>query len=119
MTRNHLQSRGDLLEEAELFDAPGGESLRLRFQGRFEGRVVTWLATLHAIGNPCNTAYPGTSTTPSYIEVGADGPNGIPITAGLQVARIDLPTVRKAMIMIRGYKRLRRGRYEYGGGSGI
>jgi hypothetical protein len=33
---------------------------------------------------------------------------------GLHVERIDPPTVRKAMIMIRRYKRLRRGRHEYG-----
>jgi len=118
LTRNHARPLGDVLDEAELLDAPGGESLRLRFQGRFEGRMVTWLATLRALDNQRHTATANTTTT-NYIEVGADGPDGVPIMAGLQVELIDLPTVRKAMIMIRRYKGLRRGRYEYGGGSGI
>ncbi len=109
MTRKRSEAPGDLLEEADLLDAPGGKSLRLRFQGRFEGRMVTWLATLRALDDPCDTA------TPNYIEVGVNGPDGIPITVGLDVDRVDLPTVRKAMIMIRRYKRLRRGRHEYGG----
>lgn len=98
----------DVLEDVELLDAPGGTSLRLRFQGPFEGRVVTWLATLHALAGRGGG---------NHIEIGDDLPGGIPIAIGLQVKRIDLPTARKAVIMIRRYKRLRRGRHEYGGAA--
>jgi hypothetical protein len=97
----------DVLQDVQLLDAPGGTSLRLRFQGPFEGRTVTWLATLHALTGRGNSS--------NYIEIGEDLPGGIPIAVGLQVPRIDRPTARKAVIMIRRYKRLRRGRHEYGG----
>ncbi|AHE99816.1 hypothetical protein [Thioalkalivibrio paradoxus] len=100
--------KGDLLGEAELLDAPGGPLLRLRFGGPFEGREVTWQATFVA------QAVAGRPREPRFIEIGADAPDGsIPIAVGLPVESIDLPTARKAMIMIRRYKRLRRGRYEY------
>lgn len=118
LMRDRVQSSEDVLAEAELLDTPGGQSLRLRFQGRFEDRMVTWLATLHALDNRHDPATPA-ATAPAYIEVGTDGPDGIPVTAGLQVERIDLPTVRKAIIMIRRYKALRRGRYEYGARNGV
>jgi hypothetical protein len=106
-------SRTDVLEEAELLDAPGGNALRLRFPGPFEGRTVTWDATFVALGDPEMRAGSGTSAG-NFIEIGADGPNGVAIRVGLQVARIDAPTIRKTMIMIRRYRRLRRGRHDYG-----
>lgn len=108
-------SRTDVLAEAELLDAPGGSALRLRFPGPFEGRTVTWDATFVALGNPAVRAGSGMSAG-NFIEIGADGPNGVPIRVGLQVARIDAPTIRKTMIMIRRYRRLRRGRHDYGEG---
>ncbi len=105
--------RTDVLDDAELQDPPGGAFLRLHFRGPFEGRPVTWLATLRA------TAAPGPERSigglaASFIEIGDDTPEGVPITVGLPVATIDEPTIRKAMIMIRRYRRLRRGRHEYG-----
>jgi hypothetical protein len=104
-------TRVDILAEAELLGVPGGERLRLRFRGPFEGRTVTWDATLVALRRP------GHPAGGNFIEIGADGPAGVAITVGLQVERIDPPTVRKTMIMIRRYKRLRRGRHDYGGPS--
>jgi len=106
----------DILAEAELLGAPGGERLRLRFRGPFEGRTVTWDATLVALRCPEHPR-PGAAPGSSFIEIGADGAAGVAITVGLQVERIDPPTARKAMIMIRRYKRLRRGRHDYGGPS--
>jgi len=103
----------DILSEADLLDEPGGKTLRLRFEGPFEGRQVTWLATLHALGESQPTDL-ARQPAANYIEIGAAGPDAVPITVGLPVERIDPPTVRKAMIMIRRYKRLRRGRHEYG-----
>jgi hypothetical protein len=105
MTQPASPAPADALKDVELLDAPGGTSLRLRFQGPFEGRTVTWLATLHALAGRGGG---------NYLEIGEDLPGGSPIAVGLQVPRIDLPTVRKAVIMIRRYKRLRRGRHDYG-----
>jgi len=106
------QGRKDLLDEAKLLDIPGGPSLRLRFQGMFEGRSVTWLATLTALAAPARSGTAG-ALPASYIEIGEDRAEGTPIAVGLPVAAIDAPTIRKAMIMIRQYRRLRRGRQEF------
>lgn len=94
----------DIFDTLEILGQPGGQSLHLRFGGGFEGRRVTWDARLEALGSQggCN-----------FIEVGDDGERGIPLHIGLRVTRIDEPTVRKAVIMIRRYKRLRRGRHEW------
>jgi hypothetical protein len=112
MTANRSDIPEDILSEAELLDEPGGKTLRLRFEGSFEGRHVTWLATLHALLESPSTDL-ARQHAANYIEIGAAGPDSVPITVGLQVERIDPPTVRKAMIMIRRYRRLRRGRHEY------
>ena len=109
-------ARADILAEAELLGAPGGERLRLRFRGPFEGRTVIWDATLVALRRPGHPAG-GAGPAGNFIEIGADGPDGVAITVGLQVERIDPPTARKAMIMIRRYRRLRRGRHDYGAPS--
>lgn len=109
----HRPGRTDLLDEAELLDIPGGPALRLRFQGMLEGQAVTWLVTLRALAAPDSDGASGALPV-SYIEVGEDSPGGVPIAVGLPVAAIDEPTIRKAMIMIRQYRRLRRGRHEYG-----
>jgi hypothetical protein len=113
MTAHRSDIPEDILSEAELLDEPGGKILRLRFEGRFQGRQVTWLATLLALAEFQPTD-PTRQPAPNYIEIGEAGRDAVPITVGLQVERIDPPTVRKAMIMIRRYKRLRHGRHEYG-----
>jgi len=110
---HQAQRRKDVLDDAELQDAPGGPALRLRFQGPFEGRSVTWLATLLALSAPGSEGSIATSPA-SFIEIGEENREGIPITVALPVATIDEPTIRKSMIMIRRYRRLRRGRHEYG-----
>jgi hypothetical protein len=94
------------LEQVTLLDPPGGDSLRLLFQGPFEGREVIWNATLHALGK----AGEGGS---NFIEVGEETREGMRLAVGLSVARMDLPAVRNAIIMIRRYRRLRRGRHEW------
>lgn len=111
----------DLLDEAQVLDTPGGPRLRLRFSGPFEGRTVRWDASLLALCAPEFAQKALVGAEANFIEIGPDGPEGVPITVGLQVERIDAPTARKAMIMIRRYRRLRRGRIEYrsGGAPGI
>lgn len=101
-----------VLEQAQLLDPPGGKVLRVHFDGPFEGRVVTWLATLHALG-PLREEDDRTVARGNFIDVGHDTPAGIPVEIGLAVERIDLPTVRNAIIMIRQYRRLHRGRHAW------
>lgn len=101
------------LAGAELLDPPGGGKLRLRFNGPFEGREVRWDATLFT---PAAWAEAWGEALPqqNIIEIGNAGEQGLHLNICLKVAAIDLPTVRKAVMMIRQYKRLRRGRHQYG-----
>lgn len=96
------------IPDALLLDRPGGRCLRLRFSGTFAERNVIWQASLFALADELD--WPADY---QFIAIGAEGPDGIPIELGLQVACIDLPTIQKAMVLIRRYKRLRFGRHEY------
>lgn len=103
----------DPLSGAELLDPPGGEKLRLHFSGPFEGNEVHWNATLFT---PAAWASAWGEGPPqkNIIEIGDEGDDGITLNICLKVANIDQPTVRKAIMMVRQYKRLQRGRHEYG-----
>ena len=94
----------DPLEDASLLDPAGQQSMRLRFSGPFQGREVCWDATIEAL--------PGEVS--NYYEIGPEGEHGIVLRIGLKAAAIDLPTVRKAILMIRQYKRLSPGRRQFG-----
>ena len=104
----------DIAEQAELLDPPGGNALRLRFSGPFEGREIRWDAEL-LTREAWQQRHPQPpALRQNLIDIGTDGPQGTPITVVLNVTAIDLPTVRKAMMMVRQYKRLRRGRHDFG-----
>lgn len=95
----------DIINDATLLGEPGGCELRVQFSGPFEGRQVRWDATLISLPQ---------GQQRNYIEIGEERAEGIALTVGLNVPLIDLPTLRKTMMMIRQYKRLSRGRHEYG-----
>lgn len=77
---------------------------RIRFAGRFEDRDMTWEATVVCVP----------SSEPQYIDVGEANGDLRPVTIGLHVEQIDEAVLHKTVIMIRQYKRLRRGRYRFG-----
>lgn len=83
---------------------------RIRFTGRFEGRPVVWDAEVVALRARADTATP---VTP-YIEIGSEGARGRMLHIGLALAALDAPTLAKTVIMIRNYKRLRRGYMRFG-----
>ena len=101
-----------ILAQAQLLETPGGPTVRVRFGGRFEGREVTWIATIHALRSIDNKQIQPRSGH-NFIEVGEDIPDGVPVVIGLDVERIDPSTVRNAIVMMRQYRRLRRGRHEW------
>lgn len=103
----------DLLDEVELLGQPGGQQLHIRFRGPFEGREVSWdtqLFTPDAWAEQYGEAPPSQNII--LIEEGQA--DAMPLSLCLKVAAIDRPTVRKAVMMIRQYKRLQRGRHQYG-----
>lgn len=87
--------------------------VRLRFEGPFEGRIVRWQAGLftpQAWADSFGEALPAQNIID--IREGSDGRLALSIC--LKVSAIDHPTVRKAVMMARQYKRLQRGRHYYG-----
>lgn len=100
----------DILDEAELRGMLGETTLRLRFQGPFEGRTVTWDASFCTL-SACDRQ---PAPRQNFIEIGAETRQGFALTVGLNVQCIDAPTVRKTMMMIRQYKRLARGYHAFG-----
>jgi len=75
----------------------------------FQGAPVRYDLTLFALG-PSGPGAPA-----QYIDVGplCDGVRRVEV--GLRVAAIDKPTVRKSIIMLANYRRLREGRHEFAG----
>ena len=93
---------------------------QIRFTGPFEGRTVLWDASVMTLAHYRELAS-ATGTTPilrQFIEVGPEQGQLRTLLIGLNVARIDTPVLLKTIIMIRKYKRLHRGRHEYGDATG-
>lgn len=82
---------------------------RIRFAGRFDGEPVMWDAEVIAL-----RADPSAPSTAPYIAVGAVGPHGRLLRVGLALAAIDPPALAKTVVMVRNYKRLRRGHMRFG-----
>lgn len=103
----------DILDEVELLGTPGGDRLRARFSGPFEGTTVRWDATLYT---PQAWAREFGVAAPQHniIEISERDISPLPIQICLKVVCIDRPTVRKAVMMVRQYKRLKRGIHQYG-----
>ncbi len=102
-----------------LLGEPGGQRLHLRFTGCFEGDNVVWncqFVTLASEAAQCRKSGQASraKVRRCFIEVGQPDARGVPLRVGLDLPCIDIPAVEKMIIMIRNYKRLRRGRHEFG-----
>lgn len=90
----------------------GGSRSRVQFNGRYAGRDVRWNACIMTLAAYRDSRDPGAAR--QMIEIGDESTDGIELTVVLDVPVIDAPTVRKTVVMIRNYKRLRPGRHEFG-----
>lgn len=93
-------------------------SVRLKFTGNYQGRAVIWdcrLATLEAEYHERSESGIGHNGLRDFIEIGETADQVIPLKVGLNIPRVDLPAIRKMIIMIRQYKKLAPGRREFGG----
>jgi len=82
---------------------------RFRFSGTFNGQDITWEATLLALGTT-----PENGERHAYFDIGSSGPDTTPIEIGLDVAGVDDAVILRSILMVRQYKRLRRGRMTFG-----
>ncbi len=87
----------------------------IRFMGphwqRGRRQQVLWNLTLYTLQHYRKVH---ANDTNAFIEIGNTETEPYDITVALPVRQIDLPVIRKTLIMIRGYKRLRPGRHEFG-----
>jgi hypothetical protein len=103
-------------EAFDLLEQSGEKWARIRFDGPFQGTQVTWEVTVmtlahHAGGLPRDVQGRGLR---QHIDVAPVKDGRGQITVVLALPRIDLPALRKTVIMVRQWKRLGPGRHEYG-----
>jgi hypothetical protein len=98
-----------------------GQTAHIQFKGLFQGQEVLWdtrLITLQEIyRQEMSTGKHQEMDSISllqFIEINEKSAAEFALTVGIDVPIIDAPTVLKTIIMIHNYKRLRRGRHEYG-----
>jgi len=91
-----------------------GETARVRFTGPFEGRAICWEMRLQTLAHWLAAAPEPAPPGRGVIEVGEERDGRRELLVALDVGRIDLPTVRKAVVMIRNYRGLRPGRHIWG-----
>ena len=103
-------------ETFELLEQSNEEWARIGFDGPFLGAQVNWEATVmtlahHARGLPRDARGRGLR---QHMDVAPVKDGRGQITVVLAVPRIDLPVLRKTVIMVRQWRRLSAGRHEYG-----
>lgn len=117
MFKSRLQQSGcDFICNTQL---PASVAL-ISFLGSFQGRIVLWNMSLSTL--PCHRLVDtSTSVTEKsalqsrpFIEIKADGEGIYTLKIGLGLQEIDGPAIKKAIIMVRNYKRLKIGLTEFG-----
>lgn len=100
----------------ELINPGCDQYAHFRFSGKFLQQSVIWDAHLYTLAYYFNevveTSQPHQAR--QFIEVGEPSSSGRIIRIALSLPVIDEPAIIKTMIMIRQYKRLASGHYEYG-----
>lgn len=87
--------------------------VRVRFAGPFEGRRVAWDATFQTLGRYRREQAAG-GPVRAFMEILPLAGDACRIEVGLDLPGIDEAAIRKIIIMVRNYKRLRAGRMEWG-----
>lgn len=93
--------------------------VRVRFLGRFQDRPVAWEATIYTLRryreeqSAQNAAAAQSPSGRPFIDIAPSADGSFQLTVGLNLAIIDAPVVKKTIIMVRNYRRLRVGRMEW------
>ena len=86
------------------------DTVQVRFIGQFQQRAVVWDATICTLSH----CYPDTPSAMPFMEITVGDEGLCQIKVGLNLPHIDEPTIKKTIIMVRNYKRLKPGRHEWG-----
>ena len=110
---NHWRKQGKPYELISLDDT---DHAHFRFTGNFAQKAVIWDAYLYTLAYYFNQVVESSQPRPArqFIDVGELTEFGRRIDIALNVPVIDEPAIAKTIIMVRQYKRLASGRYEYG-----
>jgi len=103
-------------ERYQLIDTDSDQYAHFCFTGNFQQKPVVWDAHLYTLAYYFKQVVVSSQPHPArqFIEVGELTDTGRFISIGLNLPAIDEPAIIKTMIMVRQYKRLASGRYEYG-----
>ena len=89
----------------------------VQFLGRFQNRMVAWDATLYTLtryyqDHPAENISTSQLCSPRpFIDITPSAAGRYSLKVGLDLPTIDAPFIKKTIIMIRNYKRLRLGRF--------
>ena len=106
------QTGGDYLCASALPDT----AVFVQFLGPFQNRIVAWDATLYTLtryyqDHPAQSASTlQLCASRPFIEITSSAAGRYSLKVGLNLPTIDAPVIKKTIIMIRNYKRLRLGR---------
>ena len=95
-------------------------AVHVQFLGRFQDRPVIWDATIYTLVRYHQERSPASaSSAPDFfarffMEITPATDDTYRIEVGLYLPFIDEPTIKKTIVMIRNYKRLKFGRHEWG-----
>lgn len=98
----------------EVLDDADPGCVRIRFWGTLRGQPVHWQARVLTLRHYQQGLVPGAPPVRPFIEVTAVGDGVGTVVVGLPLDGIDPPALIKTVMMLRQWKRLDRGRHEFG-----
>ena len=106
------QTGSDYLCASDLPDT----AVFVQFLGPFQNRMVAWDATLYTLtrsyqDHPAQSDSTLQLFSRPFIEITPSAAGRYSLKVGLDLPTIDAPVIKKTIIMIRNYKRLRLGRF--------
>ena len=108
-----------MTEAYKIINRESDQSVRLEFTGVFEGKEIVWHASIKSLyaclleQQASAKSCMGVAKLHQFIDIKYCN-NAYQVEIGLNLNQIDEPAIKRAIIMMRKYKRLHLGRHEYG-----
>ena len=90
------------------------EHAHFHFEGLFNNKKVNWDTQLLTLSEYIKQKKLKNTALKQFIEIESSQSESVKITIVLNVTKINTPTIKKTMIMIKQYKNLMVGRHEFG-----
>ena len=86
----------------------------IKFEGPFHGETVTWDTYFYTLDGYIAQLDSADTIHKQFIEIEPIDTKNLKLTIALKIDEINEPNIEKMMIMVKQYKNLDIGRYEYG-----